>query len=442
MAQRREAALPAQILGLQRRAGNQATSRLLGTHTRLQRFAAGPGIESYVNGARGGGQPLPAAARARFESGLGFDLSDVRIHASSRAARAAADIHAQAFTIGSDIHFAAGHFAPGTASGDRLLAHELTHVVQQSGAADTVQRQTFPDPLGDLPESDVDCSINLQAGKLRDFVNCCAKTPLGRGCSKDVIDGVCKIIKCDPEPPPERLCPPGFKAGRTKEHKGQCCKEPVVAENDRVCCDPKNIVLNSVNPRCCPAGTEPDVAKKNCVTPAPPVTPCLPGQKNSKGECCLLPTIPHGDKCVVPTPLPKPKPAPALVPLELFFQKDKPPLSGKGTIANSLTDQGRANFTKLVALLESDAALKVQLVGKASPEGSDDYNLELGSRRAELIAAALADAGIDASRLAKAPGGEPAGCQELREGVFTCGELGATGARDRQVLAEAIRPAP
>jgi hypothetical protein len=82
--------------------------------------------------AHSGGRPLPLETRAFFEPRFGFDFSRVRVHSDSDAANAAGRLHARAFTHGSNIVFGSGQYAPGTATGDRLLAHELTHVVQQS----------------------------------------------------------------------------------------------------------------------------------------------------------------------------------------------------------------------------------------------------------------------------------------------------------------------
>ncbi len=80
---------------------------------------------------RSPGQPLEAATRAHFESRLGQDFSSVRVHADGDAARAAQAVEARAFTIGQHIAFASGEYAPTSSAGSRLLAHELTHVVQQ-----------------------------------------------------------------------------------------------------------------------------------------------------------------------------------------------------------------------------------------------------------------------------------------------------------------------
>lgn len=80
------------------------------------------------------GQPLPEEERAFFESRFGHDFSRVQIHANAMAAESAEAIGAKAYTIGQNIAFGAGHYNPGTALGRRLIAHELTHVIQQQGS--------------------------------------------------------------------------------------------------------------------------------------------------------------------------------------------------------------------------------------------------------------------------------------------------------------------
>jgi hypothetical protein len=87
----------------------------------------------------GGGNPLPDKVRARMEPKLGADLSQVKIHDGGKSAKAATGLGARAFTVGNDVHFNSGEFSPGTKEGDRLLAHELTHVVQ--GQKSGVQRK-------------------------------------------------------------------------------------------------------------------------------------------------------------------------------------------------------------------------------------------------------------------------------------------------------------
>ena len=91
---------------------------------------------------KGGGQPLPASVRNFFEPRFGYDFSQVRIHTNEQAAEMASSINARAFTNGRDIVFGSGEYAPGTVEGKRLLAHELTHVVQQANdLAPRIQRE-------------------------------------------------------------------------------------------------------------------------------------------------------------------------------------------------------------------------------------------------------------------------------------------------------------
>ena len=94
-----------------------------------------PVLETRFLGGAGVGGPLPPTVRERMEERFGIDFRGVRIHTGSEAHHLADDIEALAFTQGRNIYFASGTYAPGTPAGDRLLAHELTHVVQQSGGA-------------------------------------------------------------------------------------------------------------------------------------------------------------------------------------------------------------------------------------------------------------------------------------------------------------------
>lgn len=115
----------------------------------INRNAGGDGgqldgaAESAVkSGIQGGGKPLPSDTRANFESEFGADFSDVRVHTGSQANEAARSIDAEAYTVGSDIAFAKDSYDPGSSAGKELLAHELTHVVQQGGGVSrTIQRE-------------------------------------------------------------------------------------------------------------------------------------------------------------------------------------------------------------------------------------------------------------------------------------------------------------
>lgn len=80
------------------------------------------------------GRPLDAATRRFMESRIGFDFSKVRIFTGDQAAASARSLKARAYTVGSNVVFGSGTYAPQTAAGQKLLAHELSHVVQQSGS--------------------------------------------------------------------------------------------------------------------------------------------------------------------------------------------------------------------------------------------------------------------------------------------------------------------
>jgi hypothetical protein len=100
---------------------------------------------------RSAGQPLEAATRAFFEPRFSYDFSQVRIHAGAHATESARVVNARAYTAAHDIVFGSGQYAPRTVGGLKLLAHELTHVVQQRGGAQIVQRQTSPAPTVSSP---------------------------------------------------------------------------------------------------------------------------------------------------------------------------------------------------------------------------------------------------------------------------------------------------
>ncbi len=97
-----------------------------------------------IESIRTGGEPLHPASRNFFEQRFGHDFSRVRIHSDDRAAQSAKGIHAQAYTTGQHIVFGAGHYSSDTQTGQRLLAHELTHVIQQ-GSGQQIQRKEEPD---------------------------------------------------------------------------------------------------------------------------------------------------------------------------------------------------------------------------------------------------------------------------------------------------------
>ncbi|MGB8217852.1 MAG: DUF4157 domain-containing protein [Candidatus Methanoperedens sp.] len=99
---------------------------------------ATPELEANINNLSGRGRSLPDSVRAFFEPRFGYDFSRVRVHSGADAEQSARDVGARAYTVGQNVVFGANQFAPGSTEGRRLLAHELTHVIQQGGADSTL----------------------------------------------------------------------------------------------------------------------------------------------------------------------------------------------------------------------------------------------------------------------------------------------------------------
>jgi hypothetical protein len=122
---------PADVLRLQRLAGNSGVSSLLAEREEDDR----PSPVKEVVGS--GGDALDDATREDMEARLGHDFGDVRVHTDARATDSARSVNANAYTVGNDVVFQRDRYAPGSDEGRRMLAHELTHVIQQrSGPVD------------------------------------------------------------------------------------------------------------------------------------------------------------------------------------------------------------------------------------------------------------------------------------------------------------------
>src|SRR3989454_5988791 len=113
---------PSAVMHLQKTAGNASVSAALEEQE--------PSLVKDVVGS-GGGSPLDRDTRGFMESRLGADFSDVRVHTDGKATESARSVQAYAYTVGNDVVFQSDKFAPDSDSGQRMLAHELTHVGQQ-----------------------------------------------------------------------------------------------------------------------------------------------------------------------------------------------------------------------------------------------------------------------------------------------------------------------
>ncbi|RCJ27910.1 hypothetical protein A6V25_17410 [Nostoc sp. ATCC 53789] len=107
-------------------------------------MAAAPDLEASINQARGGGQVIADNIREPMEQAFGADFSGVKVHTDGQSDQLNQSIQARAFTTGQDVFFRQGEYNPGSRGGQELLAHELTHVVQQSGRM--VQKATRGKP--------------------------------------------------------------------------------------------------------------------------------------------------------------------------------------------------------------------------------------------------------------------------------------------------------
>jgi hypothetical protein len=118
------------LLRLQRQYGNRYVGQVL---NRSKSGGDMDDIERSIDQARGSGQGLDHRTRSQMESAFGADFSGVRVHTDARADNLNQSLSARAFATGKDIFFKQGQYDPGSSGGRELLAHELTHVVQQNG---------------------------------------------------------------------------------------------------------------------------------------------------------------------------------------------------------------------------------------------------------------------------------------------------------------------
>lgn len=139
---------------------SEVPPQVAGNETEPGASAAGgevtPDMANRIQAARGGGQQLDAPVRSAMEQAFGADFGGVRIHQSQQSDTLNRSINARAFTTGQDVFFRQGEYRPGSTAGQGLLAHELTHVVQQSGGA--LQRRyqaeaDEPSPQDRLPSA-------------------------------------------------------------------------------------------------------------------------------------------------------------------------------------------------------------------------------------------------------------------------------------------------
>jgi hypothetical protein len=155
------------VSGLQKVMASQEDVQMQGD---VSTGAASADFESSLSRARGGGSPLGAKVRGQMESAMGADFSGVKIHTDNRSDQLNRSIQAKAFTTGNDIFFQQGAYNPSSSGGQALIAHELTHTVQQGASTPEVQRivdEKWTNKVEDFCKSDPESleSTTVQAIK-------------------------------------------------------------------------------------------------------------------------------------------------------------------------------------------------------------------------------------------------------------------------------------
>ncbi|SIT43297.1 conserved hypothetical protein [Paraburkholderia ribeironis] len=134
------------LLQLQMRYGNQFVGRVIDRATNGDGQSGNmSAIERSIESSRGGGSDMDHSTRTRMETAFGADFSGVRIHHDPESDELSQSLSARAFATGRDVYFRQGEYNPGTSGGRELLAHELTHVVQQTGGIQRKMTVSQPD---------------------------------------------------------------------------------------------------------------------------------------------------------------------------------------------------------------------------------------------------------------------------------------------------------
>jgi len=174
----------------------------------VQREGLSDSLSSQIQGIKSGGQPMPKASRDFFEPRFGADFSNVKIHNDSTAHETSAAINAKAYTLGNHVAFGKGQYNPESSEGKHLMAHELTHVVQQGGSrinkkvknrlsARTVQRDLRSDTRRNTIEIEIGKYFDNLKAKLNEFETSLTSSD-SSSTSTIIIDSVVSLFSLVP----------------------------------------------------------------------------------------------------------------------------------------------------------------------------------------------------------------------------------------------------
>jgi hypothetical protein len=406
------------------------------------------------------GLPLDNPTRNMFEPRFGRDFGRVRIHTDEKAAGSASAVNALAYTVGNHVVFASGQYRPAAPLGQKLLAHELAHVLQQQDIAlDTGSLSGLevgaPDDTAEYEAEAAAQRIVLDPGS--DLRLAARAAPAGRVAPqlrRDPDDEPKKYHKpliqwgdydVDVKPnipgpisapsledvrgalgqgtanekPNDLKCPPGWR----KIKDGRCCEGErsggaTTVRTERPCCPPVRLTNTGM---CCPPGQTAEG------------TECKPNE---------VPPLPVG-KGSVRLKLPPATP-PLTFDLMIHFNQDQPAsvVASEGALRSSLTSIGQTELGGVVQWLTSERRFSAQLTGMASEEGPAEHNSKLAEFRAQSVANLLVLSGINRERISDPPG-LPVDCREIAPGIRNCGAAKAsspTDANDRQVRVRVFIP--
>jgi hypothetical protein len=376
--------------------------------------------ENYISSINGSGNKLSPDERNFFEPKFGTDLSNVRIHTGTQANESAKSISALAYTHGNNIIFANNQYQPFTDPGKKLLAHELTHVMQQSqNIAPAIQRQ----PSGGDADTDADENAKQNVEK-NEVVKKLEEDTFFKKLEKKVKDEIKDAIKHAPEKITEAILDkiidatvtdpqynnglkkaaeaiiktitnqkpvstskcdaiPGYHEGTSKDFKGQCCTGSY--ESAQTCCPRDKFAPNNAFSNCCKAN-EAVNAEGKCekIQAVDPTTICVaPGKKDSMGKCCMPPLEVIDGICGTPAPKEEPKPPPFSLKFTIGVIDD---YNIDDSLINSRQKPHFEEVKKQIRqFMEACPASMITITGFADKPGTEEHNLDLGQRRADYM---------------------------------------------------------
>jgi hypothetical protein len=352
------------------------------------------------------GRPLEPTLQQDMEQRFGHDFSRVRVHSGAAAEQSARDVDANAYTVGHDIVFGTGHFVPSTHEGRRLMAHELTHVVQQSGNVSLkIQRQ--PDDDKKEPSSEIGKALDKNGlfqklpkfarNKILDEIDKAPET-----ITKAVLDKIIDLAPIDPQykdglkkvgeaiiktitgrkPPSTSKCDaiPGYHEGTSSTYRGMCCSGST--ESEMACCPRDKFAPNNAFSNCCKAdefvNAEGKCERQSSIDPSSICIP--PGKKDSLGKCCMPPLDVIDGMCVNP-----PKPEPPAQPFSLKFTIGV--IDDYNIDESILNSRQKPHFDEVKKqihqFMEACPSSMITIVGFADKPGTEEHNMDLGQHRAD-----------------------------------------------------------